>query len=355
MNTKIFLAGCLATISIMQTPCMLSVSAQGLGGIGTPYKITGPFQSKNLSVFLIKSGKPAKTNNIITLQQALKEKKVVVSETGEVNNLAVQNLSNETVFIQSGDIVKGGRQDRTMQYDMILPPHSGKIPLPAFCVEEHRWTGRANESDGAFNSSNNSLVGKELKLAARKSADQEQVWHQVAQGREILAKAAYAMPASAGPVSASPSPPALGGAGGSFELALEDKKVSEMIGKQVNDLQHIGDGKDDIIGYAIAINGKLNSLDVYASHDLFAKVWPKQLKSAVLEANECANQHAQSKQVEPAAVGQVLAAAEKARPSREAASNRQTQLVDRETKENFLTQTLDKTSGSLIHENLIVK
>src|SRR5277367_6627036 len=234
MNTKIFLVGCLTTLSLAQTPCILSVSAQGLGAIGSPYKISGPFQSKNLSVFLIRGNKATKTNNIITLQEALREKKVVVSETGDVNNLAVQNLSNDTVFIQSGDIVKGGRQDRTMQYDMILPPHSGKIPLPAFCVEHGRWQGRANEKADSFASSEYSLVGNELKLAAKQKGDQSEVWSKVAKHTEELARVAYAAPRAvvssgggAGMVSALPPPPlpALGGTGGSLELALEDKNV----------------------------------------------------------------------------------------------------------------------------------
>jgi hypothetical protein len=364
MNTKIFLASCLATFSLTQTPCMLSVSAQGLGAIGSPYKISGPFQSKNLSVFLIRGNKGTKTNNIITLQEALKDKKVVVSETGDVNNLAVQNLSNETVFIQSGDIVRGGRQDRTMQYDMILPPHSGKIPLPAFCVEHGRWEGRSAESADSFASSEYSLVGNDLKLAAKQKGDQSEVWNRVAQHTQELAKVAYAASptmssrhlTAAGAVSALPPPPLpLGGSGGSLELALEDKNVKKLIDQQMNELQPIANGKDDVIGYAVAINGKLKGVDLYASHDLFAKVWAKQLKSAVVEANESLKENARFKPVEPDAVGQVLAAAEKIKPSKQVESNKQTQLIDRETKEDYLSQTRDKISGSLIHENLLLK
>jgi hypothetical protein len=340
---------------------MLSVSAQGLGGIGSPYKVTGPFQSKNLSVFLIKGNQTTKTTSIITLQQALKEKKVVVSETGDVNNLAIQNLSNQTVFIQSGDIVKGGRQDRTMQYDMILPPHSSKIPLPAFCVEHGRWEGRANEKAEVFSSSENSLTGKELKLAAKQHGDQSEVWEKVAQNTAGLARTFYSAAPTvsamrAAPMAAAlPSPPTLGGYGGSLELALEDKNVNKKIEQQVSELQRIADGKDDVVGCAIAINGKLNSLDVYASHDLFAKLWPKQLKSAVLEANANLNVKVASQAIAPDSVSQTLANAEKSKPKREVASNSQTQLIDRETKSEFLFQTRDKTNGTLIHENLILK
>jgi TATA-binding protein-associated factor Taf7 len=88
---------------------------------------------------------------------------------------------------------------------------------------------------------------------------------------------------------------------------------------------------------------------------LFAKVWPKQLKSAVVEANESLDHNARFKPPAPDAISQVLVAAEKVKPSREVESNKQTQLIDRETKENYLSQTRDKPSGYLIHENLLLK
>src|SRR5262249_5531978 len=53
--------------------------------------------------------------------------------------LVVENLSPDVeVYIQAGDIVKGGRQDRVLSYDLIVPPRSGKVPLAAFCVEAGR-------------------------------------------------------------------------------------------------------------------------------------------------------------------------------------------------------------------------
>ena len=51
-----------------------------------------------------------------------------------MNELAVENNSADTVFIQVGDIVRGGNQDR-MITNFILSPHSGKLPIDAFCVE----------------------------------------------------------------------------------------------------------------------------------------------------------------------------------------------------------------------------
>ena len=104
--------------------------------------ISGPYSHEGLSVFLIHSSAPTWTEggtkpstiHYLTLEQAMNQKKIIVHETNQVNELAVENTSNEAVFIQAGDIVKGGNQDRMITNDFILSPHSGKLPIAAFCV-----------------------------------------------------------------------------------------------------------------------------------------------------------------------------------------------------------------------------
>ena len=64
-------------------------------------------------------------------------------ETGQVNELAIENVSpDRAVFVQAGDIVKGGRQDRVFSQDLVLKPRSGRVPIDAFCVESGRWRQR---------------------------------------------------------------------------------------------------------------------------------------------------------------------------------------------------------------------
>src|SRR5207249_2469492 len=98
------------------------------------YRLEGPFTQGNLSVFLVHGKDKMKGQTFITLQEALVQRKVIVRETREVNELSIKNLSGEEVYVQSGDIVKGGQQDRMLVVDLILPPHSGDIKIGAFCV-----------------------------------------------------------------------------------------------------------------------------------------------------------------------------------------------------------------------------
>ena len=119
----------------------LALFVQGQGQNSTPdsnYRLSGPYTHKNLTVFLI-HGKNQTTKPFLTLQEALAQKKVKVYETKDVNELAIRNLSNEDIYVQAGDIVRGGEQDRMISVDFIVPPKSGRMPIAAFCVESGRW------------------------------------------------------------------------------------------------------------------------------------------------------------------------------------------------------------------------
>src|SRR5262249_59909440 len=101
--------------------------------------------------------------------------------------LTIQNKSNEDVFVQAGDIVKGGQQDRALALDLIVPPKSGRIPIDAFCVEQGRWSRRGNEAVAAFSASDNALASKDLKIAAKVRNSQGDVWANVGKAQEKLA------------------------------------------------------------------------------------------------------------------------------------------------------------------------
>jgi hypothetical protein len=114
------------------------------------YTLSGPYTHDNLTIFLFHGQDQLKQTALLTLHEAVAQKKAIVHETGSVNELAVENLSpTEDVLIQAGDIVKGGRQDRILAVDLILPRKSGdasaKLPIASFCCESGRWTNRGNE------------------------------------------------------------------------------------------------------------------------------------------------------------------------------------------------------------------
>src|SRR5205807_6107892 len=95
---------------------MVSASFAAFAVAGTTvasesYRISGPVVHDNLAIYFV-HGASAPGPVPLTLQEALGAGSVQVYETGNVNELEVENLGNSEVFVQSGDIVKGGKQDR---------------------------------------------------------------------------------------------------------------------------------------------------------------------------------------------------------------------------------------------------
>ena len=318
---------------------MLGLAAQA--GNAGEYRVSGPYTHDNLSIFLI-HGAGAPTKKLLTLQEAIAQHKVVVYETRNVNELAIENVSDQDVFIESGDIVKGGAQDRTLKDDLILPTKSGRINITSFCVEHGRWTKRGDEPVTTFASASETVATKEMKMAVRVEADQSQVWNKVAKAQDRLSSVA-------GAGVRSPESPS------SFAMTMAAPVVQKSIDGYIQQLAGIVDGRSDVIGYAFAINGKVNSADVYASHDLFARFWPKLLRASAVEA---VSEYDSRKKFEPArpdAVRAVLLDADSGRPSSKNLTDR-TGVVVRQTSQNILFETRDRSQhDAWVHRNYLTK
>ena len=326
---------------------LLSIAMIALSAVIVPaqtasYRISAPHTYKNLSVFLIHGRDESKKGNVWTLQEAMERRMFVVYETSNVNELEVENLSKEfDVFIQSGDIVKGGKQDRVLAVSIIIPARSGRVKIDAFCVESGRWQKRGNEEAGKFTSSNDRIVTKELKVAANASRSQQEVWAQVSDAQARLAKNVGGSVAS-------------GQSASSLQLSLEDRKVVGNIDDYVKALDNIIDGKSDVIGYAVAINGKVNSADVYVSNALFKKLWPKMLKATATEAVADSRGVRLADPVRPTAVTEFINDADKAKP-KERAAGPSGRVVTREDKDNVMFEARDEKAKVTVHKSYVKK
>jgi hypothetical protein len=257
--------------------------AFGLNGNASApnYRVSGPFVHDNLAIYFV-HGKADSGPVPLTLEEALTKGVVRVSETGNVNQIEIENLADEEVFVQTGDIVKGGKQDRVITSSLVLPRHSGRVPLASFCVEQGRWTARGTESAQQFASSPSAVPSRKAKIAMRAlpaspsphmdsvAARQGEVWKSVAETQSRLSTNLGA------PVAAAQSRTSL-------QLSLENEKLIEARAAYVKTLAAAGE-KDDIVGFVFAVNGKLNSADLYPSNGLFRKMWNKLLVASATEA-----------------------------------------------------------------------
>lgn len=305
---------------------MLAVSAACLAsGWPTPLpageapRISGPFTHENLTIYLV-HGPSAPGPVPLTLPEALEKGVVEIKETGSVNQLTAENRGDQEVFIQAGDIVKGGRQDRVLSVSLTLPPRSGVLAIAAFCVERGRWSPRAGEDARRFASAQEMLPSREAKLAmkaVRSSPAPVGAGQRVDAGQRIEAgRNVVVGNGRAGGAANIEQRPAGIGAGRSaqaevwakvgeiqdslnsnlkarvqsersatsLQLALENDKLAQAQQRYVAALQPAGEKDSDVVGYVFAVNGKLNSADIYASNGLFRKLWPRLIKASATEA-----------------------------------------------------------------------
>jgi hypothetical protein len=256
-------------------------SADAGGGL----RISGPFTHENLSVFLVHSDKRDE-RDFITLDEGLKSKLVTVSEkkSAQVSELIINNKSGKPLFLQEGDRITGGKQDRTIYTSLVVKANSGPMPIPSFCVEASRWQAGANGRAFQYGG-NKALANVEIRRAAKVGKSQGQVWQQVAQK-----KAQYHASLN---ISSKTS---------SLNEALDSKEVAAAAGKYEAHLGKVANDKSDVVGVAVVINGQIEEISIYPGHKLWAKIYPRLLQSYASDAAATVPKKGKVKSLVPADV-----------------------------------------------------
>ncbi len=348
----------LRSVSVLAALSSLLYLAASAAWAEDAYRVSGPVAHDNLAVYFVHGASNAGPVPL-TLAEALTAKSVRVLETGHVNALSIENLGDREVFVQSGDIVKGGQQDRVLSVSLVLPPHSGVVPITAFCVEQGRWSKRGYEDVRQFNSAAASLPSRAARLAIQPpeaallaspasplayaapaiAVQQSKVWNDVAGVQRTLSDKLDQSVAS-------PQSPT------SLQLALENEKLKKVQDGYVAALKPAGENDSDIIGYAFAVNGKIDSADVYPSNALFRKMWQKLLTANVTEAIAAKSNAA--KAAPPSAdVAAFLKTAEGGAAHKQTLT-RSAQLEIRTNDKSVYLETL-RTDGSWAHRSYIAK
>jgi hypothetical protein len=304
------------------------------------FKILGPFTHRNLSLYLVKGKDAIRKTKFVTLEQALKDEKVIVSETGNVGKLAISSTyTEEYVFIQAGDIVRGGKQDRTLSTDLIVPPDVKNMPLQSFCVESGRWRARGSEKVDKFSLSTNQVASRQLRIATRYQESQQQVWSGVADLQDKLAD-------NVGKNVQSPE------SSSSLELTLENKDVKRHAEEYISALIDITKGRKHIVGFAFAINGQLSTAEVYGSEDLFSRLWPKLLRTAAVEAFAELKKEEQSGSPSAKVAAAFMEYPEKSQVQR-TKTNDWLITIRHESKNKVIFESLFTKEHALVHVNIV--
>lgn len=232
--------------------------------------VEGPFVHDNLAVFFLVA-KEQDGREYITLDQGLDKKLVTVNEKEreQVSELLIENKSDKFLFLQEGDRIQGGNQDRIIVTSLVIPPKSGQMPLPTFCCEAGRWT--AGVQGKAFsNTSNLSLAQPSVRGSAKYTPGmrgQGAVWDKVARDKKEASEKLNAPNTNT-----------------TLNETLDSKQVKKLCEDYAKALNGLPEKHPDAIGVAIAVNGKIEEINIYPNAKVFQAIYPRLVQSYALPA-----------------------------------------------------------------------
>jgi hypothetical protein len=190
-------------------------------------------------------------------------------EDAEVNRLVLVNNSDRPLLLLAGEVVTGGKQDRVIGGDRLVPAKSGPIDLSVFCVEPGRWVAQSNQ----FSSTHAPMAQPSVRKPAMAEQNQQDVWSHVAAARSAIAIAA---------------PMATNAIGGTTSYARTmqapevQSKIKSIAANYDGILQELR--RQDAKGVVVAVDGKITWADLFASSDLLSKYWQKLISSYAAES-----------------------------------------------------------------------
>jgi hypothetical protein len=298
---------CALASGLVISPPVVTEGAHGPSEKGDGWTVLAPVSHKNLTIFPVRGRDLAAAGDYITLDEGLRRGTVVVTERGgveyaqrpmrrpppnrpvrqeqvssrgdgaTVNELVLINKSGRKLLLLAGEVVVGGKQDRIVQEDRVVPAVSVPVALDVFCVEQGRWRHNASASSGRAGQgpavasapreaggfgSLGAISHPKLRAAAQDAKEQGAVWSEVRANNAKL------------------------GTSNSTETYQEvyaSRKVKTQLDDYVRALEREV-MQPGVVGVVVARNGEMVWADLFASRALFAAYWPKLLKSYAVDA-----------------------------------------------------------------------
>jgi hypothetical protein len=276
------------------------------------YKVLEPIRHGSLTVFPVVAPKTYATSEFLTLDEGLRSGEVVVAEYGnvlglmrrrplpavqresaEVNRLVLINNSKRPLLLLAGEIVTGGKQDRVIGKDRIVPAESDPVDLSVFCVEPGRWVATSEHFGtsgatygsgiGAGSGGGTLMAQPSVRAKAMGDKDQNQVWAEVRKQQQAMETVEVTAAAPQVETDAIRST-------SSYAVVMENKDVKEKVDEIAKPIEQnyqslikqLRDRK--AVGVVVAVNGHIIWADVFASTELLEKYWPKLVRSYASEA-----------------------------------------------------------------------
>ena len=225
------------------------------------------FTHGNLRIYMLRANDKYVTanrdiGNYTSLQEAIKGKKIKISELdgGTVNTLEFENTSRDTIMILAGEVVTGGKQDRVVGQDLILPPNKGKVKVAVFCVEHHRWSPQGS---GYQFTGHQGITSGKVRHGAVVDKSQGKVWEEVADVNKKNKTETST---------------------GTYVAIQNSETLKTELPKYVSHFEKLMMADSNYIGFVAVTGDTIISADLFATNQMFKKQAPQLLKSVAVEA-----------------------------------------------------------------------
>jgi hypothetical protein len=320
---RLLVWGTLVTLAFLPFTALPTETRTLLGDPSAPrgdYKLLAPISHGDLTIFPVVSATTHDTTQFLTLDEGIRSGEVQVMERGniggmirhrpherpytdsaQVNQLVLVNSSKRPLILLAGEVVTGGKQDRVVGKDRIVPAESDPLDLSVFCVEHGRWVG----TDGKFDTHASVMAQPSVRKKVMADADQNKVWGAVSSAKATMSAKVAASPAVAGrgpggETIGGPLPSATPGTGvsalqalnetSSYAKVIENGAVKEQMQAITEPMQKAYESvikqlrNQNAVGVVVAIRGRVVWADIFANNALLSKYWPKLLQSYAAES-----------------------------------------------------------------------
>jgi hypothetical protein len=274
------------------------------------WRLTQPITYKNLTIFPVVSSEEVDTSAFRTLDDALASGDAIVAEQGrylhrtrdgssapvletgaQVNQLVLINRGEKPLLLLAGEVVSGGKQDRIIGKDRIVPVGAAPLPLDVFCVEQGRWTGASPQFSAA-----KTMVHPSVREKAAIDRDQSRVWAAISgeavSGLTTEGSQAGSFPTAPPTVSREALSSVIASAAptNSYRRIYQSSSIGTSVEAFAQEFERrfnraTNDPKGErVVGVVVAFGGDIAWSDIFASPELFDAYWQKLLRSYVVEA-----------------------------------------------------------------------
>ena len=280
------------------------------------FRVLAPIESGNLLLFPVirGGGRMTEKTPFLTLDEGIKSGQVEVTEAGrvqglirprggvvrprgvdQVNTLVLVNNSERPLLLLAGEIVTGGKQDRVIAKDRIVPAGADPIDLGVFCIEPGRWT----ENSAKFGASNAAptasfMVQPSVREKAMAAKDQQQVWDSV---RGAVSQTVEVTAGAASP-EVMHDPDSLRNLNTtSYAKVMDQPEVKKKVDEAAAPVMEAREQvlaklrREGAVGVVVAVRGELVWADIFADPELLSRYWTKLVRSYAAESLAGGEEH----------------------------------------------------------------